>query len=269
MAMYESFFGFTKTPFSRDIKLEQLFELPGQKELISRLIYVAERRLFGLITGEVGSGKTTAIRSLSKELPVTKHRIIYVADSNLTPRNFYWAVLHQFGVTPHFYRGDAKRQLHKVILGLYEDEKKIPVIIIDESHLLSREMLEEIRFLTNFQMDSFSPMGLILVGQPELKKVLKLQVFEAIMQRVNIRFHLSGMDEGETRRYIIHHLKICGVHNPVFTDEALHIIYEFTQGIPRKINNVCSTCLLSAFSQKKNLIDDYQVKVVLDNEFAS
>lgn len=76
MAMYESFFGFTKTPFSRDIELEQLFEQPGQKELISRLVYIAERRLFGLITGEVGSGKTTAIRALTKELPVTKYRIV-------------------------------------------------------------------------------------------------------------------------------------------------------------------------------------------------
>lgn len=267
--MYESFFGFTKTPFSRDIELDQLFELPGQKELISRLIYIAERRLFGLITGEVGSGKTTALRALTKELPVTKYRIVYVADSNLTPRNFYWAVLHQFGVTPHFYRGDAKRQLHKVILTLYEDEKKVPVIIIDEAHLLSKEMLEEIRFLTNFQMDSFSPMSLILVGQSELKRVLKLQIFEAIMQRVNIRYHLAGMDEAETREYIIHGLKICGVQHSIFTDDALKVIFEFTQGIPRKINNVCCTCLLTAYSKQQNLIDDHLVKVVLENEFAS
>lgn len=266
--MYESFFGFTKTPFTRDIELEQLFELPGQKELLSRLLYIAENRQFGLITGEVGSGKTTSIRALSKELPVSKYRLFYVADSNLTPRNFYWVLLNEFGVTPHFYRGDAKRQLHKVILTLYEDEKKTPVIIIDEGHLLNKAMLEEIRFLTNFQMDSYSPMSLILVGQPELKKVLRLQVFEAIMQRVNIRYHLTGMDEGETRRYIVHNLKICGVHNSVFTDEALKLIFEFTQGIARKVNNVCTACLMAAYGQKKNLIDDHLVKIVLDNEFA-
>jgi hypothetical protein len=89
-AVYESFFGFTKAPFSRDIELEQLFKFPGQRELMSRSIYVVERRLFGLITGEDGSGKTTAIPALGKELPVTKYRmIIYVTGSNLTPRNFY------------------------------------------------------------------------------------------------------------------------------------------------------------------------------------
>lgn len=104
------------------------------------------------------------------------------------------------------------------------------------------------------------------MGQPELKKVLKLQVFEAIMQRVNIRYHLPGMEEGETKRYINHHLKICGVHNPLFTEEAQSLIYEFTRGIPRKINNVCTTCLLMAYARHKHLIDDHLVKIVLDNE---
>lgn len=143
------------------------------------------------------------------------------------------------------------------------------MIIIDEGHLLGKEMLEEIRFLTDFRMDSFSPMSLIPVGQPELRRILQVQIYEAIVQRVNIRFHLPGMDAKETAGYITHHLKVAGVANPLFTEDALAVIHDFTGGIARKVNNVCSSCLLNAFTRRKNLIYDRMVKVVIENEFAA
>ena len=177
--------------------------------------------------------------------------------------------LHQLGHIPRFYRGDAKRQLNRAILDLYESQKKIPVIILDEGHLLKRDMLEEIRFLTNFRMDSFSPMSLLLLGQPELKRILNTQIYEAIVQRLGIRFHLDGMNRSETKGYIIHHLKIAGVTNEIFTDMAIDVIHEFTQGIPRKINNLCCASLLSGFGERKSLIDDYLVRLVIESEFAS
>ena len=162
--MFEQFFGFSKTPFGRDLESNGLYETEGQKELISRLKYTAQRRQFGLFTGEVGSGKSTAARVLVAELNPAKYQVLYVSDSKLSPRNFYWEALHQLGQEPRFYRGDAKRQLHRAILEQFENQKKTPVIIIDEGHLLSKEMLEEIRFLTNFKMDSYSPMSLVLLG---------------------------------------------------------------------------------------------------------
>lgn len=265
--MFEQFFGFVKTPFGRDLETREIFTTQGHQELLSRLRYVAERRQFGLFTGEVGSGKSTAARVLTSELNPAKYQWLYISDSKLTPRNFYWEVLHQLGQIPRFYRGDAKRQFHRIILDLYEGQKKTPVIIIDEGHLLGKEMLEEIRFLTNFHMDSYTPMSLILLGQPELRRILQIQIYEAITQRVNVRFHLPGMDAGETAGYISHHLKIAGVQNPLFTDDAVEIIHEFAGGIARKINNICIACLLDAYAQRKNLIDDRMVKIVLENEF--
>lgn len=130
-------------------------------------------------------------------------------------------------------------------------------------------MLEEIRFLTNFRMDSFSPMSLLLLGQPELKRILNTIIYEAIVQRLGIRFHLDGMGRDETKGYIAHHLKIAGVTNELFTDAAIDAIHEFTQGIPRKINNLCCASLLSGFGGRKSLVDDHLVHQVITSEFAS
>lgn len=264
--MFEAFFGCTASPFDRSISTKSLFMSDGHQELVERMVHVAERRKFALCTGEVGAGKSTAARAVSERLNPTRFTVLYITDSDLTPRNFYYEVLHQLGIPPRFYRGDAKRQLTKALMDLHESNRT-PVILIDEGHLLRREMLEEIRFLMNFRMDSFSPMSLILMGQPELRATLQAQAYEAISQRVNVRFHLPGMSQSETLGYIQHHLKVVGVERSIFTDDALHLIHEFSGGIARKINNLCTSCLLHAFAKSKNLVDDRMVRVVLENEF--
>jgi general secretion pathway protein A len=147
MIAFEAFFGFTGTPFSRDISVDQLLETASQKELQGRLNYVAKMRSFGVFTGDAGTGKTTAIRRFSQGLDSNRYRVLYLSDSALTPRNFYWETLHELGYEPKFYRGDAKRQLQKALAVLVDNERKTPVVIVDEAHLLSREMLEEIRYV--------------------------------------------------------------------------------------------------------------------------
>lgn len=251
--MFEQFFGFVRTPFERDLPVDKLFLTTGFEELLARLKYTAERKKFALITGEVGSGKSTAVRVLSERLNTARYRVVYISDSALTPRNFYWGALHQLDCQPRFYRGDAKRQLHRVVTELVETQRKTPVVIIDEAHLMGKEMLEEIRFLMNFRMDSYTPMSLILVGQPELRRILQLQIYEAIVQRVNIRFHLPGLDRQETADYIRHHLNVAGVQANLFTDDAIEIIHEFSGGIARKINNLRTSCLLDAYLRRKTL----------------
>ena len=182
--MYEAFFHLSRAPFSRDIPVEELLHTDSWGELQGRLAHVAKTRAFGVFTGDAGTGKTTAIRRFAKELDINRHKVLYLTDSSLTPRNFYWEALHQLGCKPKFYRGDAKRQMQKALSDLAESEKRTPVIIVDEAHLLSREMLEEIRFLLNLRMDSYSGTALILIGQSELRETLKLQVNEAISQRI-------------------------------------------------------------------------------------
>jgi general secretion pathway protein A len=265
--MYEEFFGCTLTPFGRDLPVQQLYQSQGQRELASRLHYAVQRKQFALITGEIGAGKSTTVRAMVADLNPARFCSLYLSDSQLTPRNFYWETLHQLGHAPRFYRGDAKRQLQKALIEMHDVKKITPVIIIDEGHLLNKEMLEEIRFLMNYEIDSSAPMSLVIVGQPELRRILRLQIYQAIAQRVNIRFHLPGLEAQETADYINHHLKAVGVKSAIFTEEAVRQIHEYSGGIARKVNNICAACLLDAFAQRKMLVDDYMVKIVWDNEF--
>jgi general secretion pathway protein A len=265
--MFEAFFGFSGTPFSRSISVEQLLDTESRKEMQGRLNYVARIKAFGVFTGDAGTGKTTAIRKFSQGLDSNRYRVLYISDSALTPRNFYWEALHQLGCVPKFYRGDAKRQLQKALAEMTENEKKCPVIIVDEAHLLSREMLEEIRFLLNLRMDSYSALSLILTGQTELRETLKLQVNDAILQRVNIRFHLPALSKEETAAYIAKHLAAVKAPGEIFTQAAISVIHEYCGGIPRKVNKVATACLMTAPAHNQKLIDDHQVREVIEIEF--
>lgn len=137
------------------------------------------------------------------------------------------------------------------------------MIVVDEAHLISGDMLQEIRFLTNFQMDSVSPLALLLIGQPELQATLQMRVFKPISQRMNVRFHLEGLSLQECRDYFSHQLEVAGSSHPVFTTEAMDAIYAHTRGISREINNICTAALLDAVLRKDKLIDAMHVTRIL------
>jgi type II secretory pathway predicted ATPase ExeA len=263
--MYEDYFGFNGIPFVRNIPVAELMRNGQWNELAGRLLYVAKNREFGLFTGETGTGKTTALRRMASELDKNRYKVLYVYDSNLTPRNFYVETLHQLGYSPKFYRGDAKRQLTKALEEVTH-EGQTPVIVVDEAHLLSHEMLEEIRFLLNLEMDSKSSCSLILVGQTELRTKLKLQIHQAIDGRVDMRFHLEDMESEETVTYVKRHLERVQCPREIFTEAGLRAIHDYSGGRPRKVNKVSHASLMAAASQKKQLIDDYLVKEVIMSE---
>ena len=265
--MYEAYFHLTSTPFTRGLPPEQLLSTPAMQEVGARLDYTARERRFAVLTGEVGVGKSTALRAFLARLPTTRYTPLYVTDSQLTPRNFYHEALWQLGLPPRFYRGDARRQLHRA-LQERADAGQQPVIVIDEAHLLGREMLEEVRFLLNFDVDSRAPLALILAGQPELRTTLKLETVTAIAQRIHLRTHLPALTPEESTQYIQHHLAQAGATGALFTEPALRVIHASTGGLPRLLNNVGSACLLYAYTHQRQLIDDALVKEVLDTEFA-
>ena len=262
---YAEYFGFSGLPFGRDIPVAELLKTRNWSELVERLKHVAKNREFGVFTGEPGTGKTAGLRRMAAELDKNRYRVLYVYDSDLTPRNFYVETLIQLGYSPRFSRADTKRQLMKALEELGQGSQ-IPVVVVDEAHLLSHEMLEEIRFLLNLEMDSKSSCSLILVGQTELRSKLKLQIHQAIDSRVGMRFHLDAMEGEETAIYVKRHLDRVKCPRELFTENALKVMYDYSGGTARKVKKIAQASLMAAASQEKQLIDDYLVKEVIMSE---
>ena len=244
--MYEQFFEMTHTPFTRDVPPEALYESPAMRDALGRLAYVADRQLFAVVTADAGCGKSTLIRKFASSLPKEKYILLYLSDSKLTPRWFYRGCLDQLGLEARFYRGDAKRQLQKEIEIVRGIQHKYVVCILDEAHLLEKEMLEEFRFLLNYRFDSMSPMALVLAGQTELwENKLRLQRYAAIRQRIDINCVLPHLDRSETEQYIQSHLSYAGCNRDVFSDKALEkLILAYTREagvreLERKIGKIC------------------------------
>ncbi len=264
--MYESFFSMTATPFVRNIPVDMLYRDRMTDEIHDRLLYAAQHQWFGLLVGDSGCGKTTTIRRLASSLDENRYSVLYLADSKMTPRTFYNGLLEQLGCEGRFYRGDARKLLHKQIEIMRGVQDRRLVVIVDESHLLSREMLEEIRFLLNYRMDSENPLALILSGQSELWDKLQTQAYRAIRHRVDVECFLTTYDYSQTKAYVEKQLAYAGRTNPLFTDEALRCIYDYSSGLPRLINRACTQALGFAFQNGNGIVDDHIVKIVLTTE---
>ena len=264
--MFEEFYSLTNTPFTKDIPVESLYNSNIVEEVTSRLEFVADRQQFALVVGCCGAGKTTIIRKLQTTLNPEKYKVLYVSDSQMTPRNFYTVLLEQFGVAAHYYRSVAKRQLHKEIELQKLAHGIKSVVVTDESHLFKREMLEEIRFILNCKYDSVSPMALILVGQFELLDTLKMQSYQAIRQRVDIKCEIPNYDRSQVSQYINCHMSYAGAVSDIFSDSAVDSIYKYSAGSARMINKVCTACLNFGVQSKKKIIDDHMVKQIIEQE---
>jgi general secretion pathway protein A len=254
--MYLSFYGLREAPFAPTPDPKFLFQSARHREALAQLIYgVRERKGFIVLTGEIGTGKTTLLRTLLERLNAATP-VAYVHNSALNIEGLLEYVLQDWGVKST--AASHAQRLFELNEFLIDQHRKgtSPVLVIDEAQNLTVETLEAVRMLSNFETTNQKLMQILLVGQPELRDKLDLPELRQLKQRVGLRCHIAPLSPEETRLYIRHRLRIAGAADAgIFTDAAIQKIADYSRGTPRVINIVCDHCLLSGFADSKKRID--------------
>jgi len=251
-----SHWGFTRTPFSKDLAPSMLHRHPGHAEAVARIAWCVEEAAIGVITGEVGAGKTVAVRAALSELDESRHTVIYLGNPAVGARGLYWAIVHRLGGEPRFLKAALIPQATEAMAAEVAERGRRVVLVVDESHLLAADQLEELRLLTNADMDSTSPFALVLVGQPTLRQRLRLGAFAALDQRVALRYAVPPMSRADTGEYLAHHIRLAGRSDTLFSDDAVARIHKASRGLPRAVNNLAVQALIAAYADKATIVDD-------------
>jgi len=253
--MYISFFGFRCKPFQLTPDPEFLFMSKVHKRALTYLNYgIRENFGFILVTGEIGTGKTTIIRTLLKQIP-QEIKVARINNTRVTSDQLLSMINEDFGLET---RGkDKSRMLGELadfLISHYAEGGRA-MIIIDEAQNLSPEILEEVRLLSNLETDKSKLLQIILIGQPGLSSRLSRDDLEQLRQRITISTHISPLGREETEDYIKHRLKVAGnIENVRFEKGVMDVLFEFSKGIPRLINIICEFSLLAAFTDRTNII---------------
>jgi general secretion pathway protein A len=268
--MYAEYFGLTENPFSITPDPRYLFMSRRHREALAHLLYgIGAGGGFVQLTGEIGMGKTTLCRGLLEQLPDNVD-VALILNPRLTALELVASICDEFHIS---YPRDST-SLKVLIDGLNANlldahaRGRRTVLVIDEAQNLSTEVLEQVRLLTNLETPREKLLQIILIGQPELKKLLARDDLEQLAQRITARYHLGALAPEESIAYIQHRLSIAGLKHPVFSRAALQRIHRLSGGIPRRINILCDRALLGAYAQDRQTVDVKMVKRAAREVFA-
>ncbi len=263
--MYNKFYGFIESPFNLTPNPRFFFQSARHTEALSTLIYaIQQRKGFVVITGEIGSGKTTVCRTLLNQLD-THTETALITNTHISARDLLCTVLEDLGVAEQP-SGSKSRLLSKLNAYLVDQLSRDHnvVLIIDEAQNLSPSVMEEVRMLSNLETENEKLIQIIFLGQPELKKKLALPRLEQLRQRIAVYYHLSPLNFDEARQYVTHRLKVASNGDrEFFTPEAFAVIYDFSGGVPRLINQTCDSALLTGFIYGVPMIDEKIIREVI------
>jgi len=255
--------GFGRMPFAKDLAPSMLYAHRAHGEAAARISWCVEERAIGLITGEVGAGKSVAVRAALAGLDASRHTVIYLGNPSVGTRGLYSTIVATLGGTPRFHRASLIPQAAEALATEEDERGRRVILVLDAAHLLDAEQLEGLRLLTNVDIDSRSPFACVLVGQPTLRRRIRLGAFAALDQRVALRYSMAGMDPTETGGYVAHHLKIAGRSDTLFSDDALALIHQVSRGLPRAVNNLAVQSLVAAFADGKAIVDESSARAAV------
>ena len=268
--MYTEFFGLNEKPFAITPDPRYLYMSARHTDALAHLVYgMSESGGFIQLTGEVGTGKTTLIRSLLEQLP-EKADIALILSPQLTTREFLQTIAEELGCPLPLERTvkaliDA---LNAHLLKVHSEGRRV-VLIVDEAQTLSPELLEQVRLLTNLETAKQKLLQIILIGQPELRDLLDRPDMRQIAQRVTGRYHLEPLDADDTATYVGHRMRVAGALRDVFSKSALRALYRRARGIPRLINVIADRALLAAYTQDRHNVDGKLVALAAAEVFGA
>jgi type II secretory pathway predicted ATPase ExeA len=259
----QSHYGFTRTPFGRSLAPQMMHRHAAHAEAVARIGWCISERALGVVTGEVGAGKTVAVRAALAALDTSRHTIIYLGNPAVGGRGLYHGIVTALGGIPRFHKAALIPQTADLLAAEDHERGRTVVLVLDEAHLLEADQLEELRLLTNAEMDSHSPFGCLLIGQPTLRRRIKLGTFAALDQRIALRYAMTGMSDTETASYIGHHLKLAGRPDTLFSDDAIALIHQVSRGLPRAVNNLAIQALVAAYASSKAIVDESSARAAV------
>jgi type II secretory pathway predicted ATPase ExeA len=249
-------------PFSKSISDKHLFESEDFKQATARLRYLSETRGIGLFTGLSGTGKTFTLKKFVDSLNPSLYKTVYLPLSTLTVLEFYKALAIGLGVVPSFKKIDLFQSIQARISSLLNDKRITTIIILDEGQYLSTKILNDLKIIMNFNMDSLNTAVIIIAGQPLLNNVLSMHSHEALAQRIVINYTFNGLSKNELSDYVDSRFKACGLQQTnIFQDNALEALWGACSSSPRIINSLIEKCLHIGFQQKAKSIDTEIVRL--------
>jgi general secretion pathway protein A len=272
--MYSDYFGFSEAPFSIAPDPRYLFMSEKHREALAHLLYgVGDQGGFIVLTGEVGTGKTTICRCLLQQIPDNTD-VAFIINPRQNTNQLLQSTFAELGLP--FQKGanskDLIDQFNHYLLQVHAKGRNT-ILIIDEAQNLPKDVLEQLRLLTNLETNEKKLLQLLLIGQPELNDLLNLPELRQLSQRVTARYHLNPLSRHEINQYIDHRLAVAGVRKPLFTKRAVQTIYKFSNGVPRLVNLISDRSLLGVYSENALQVTPKQVrkavKEVLGNKQSS
>ncbi|MBM4307116.1 MAG: AAA family ATPase [Deltaproteobacteria bacterium] len=263
--MYTKFYQFKIKPFEITPDPKFLFLSESHKEALAHLTYaVREKKGFTVITGEVGTGKTTLVQTLLSRLNGNT-KTAYIFNPILGSTDFIHSICEDLGMkTLKKSKGQYIHQLQQYLLDCYSRNDNV-VLIIDEAHTLDPKLLEEVRLLTNLETPKAKLLQVILLGQPELNGILDSPELRQLKQRVSLRYHLKPLSQSDTLQFIKKRIRMAGApDSDIFTPKAINEIYRYSKGIPRLINIVCDNALLIGYANDQKMIGPKVIRDVID-----
>lgn len=263
--MYESYFGMKLNPFKKDIDIKNTYEFNDFKEVQNRLKYLLNNKGIGLITGTSGKGKTFSIKYFVKKLNPNLYKVVYLSLSTVTVLDFYRSFCIELGIEPAFKKIDMFHQIQDRLKTLVNDRRITPIIICDEAQYLKTEVLNDLKMILNFEMDSKDYAVLILIGQPTLNDILSRNIHEALNQRIIVNYMFIGIDYEEVKKYIIDRCNLAEISNEIFDENAIKALASNCNGSTRYLNNLIDKSLMICCNQKEQNITNETVMLAAND----